>query len=138
MALSKEAVALLKNNADEVKEIVREYHSSPKTLDLFIQSHTTPPVRFKDFHGNEVRDGERYWFVNKSMQIGVNKADGYNGGNGYLTYFSTEQAAKDWIELNKPCNLSVNEIVNFIAPDGILKRDYVNELLEIIRKKEAK
>lgn len=140
MSLSKEAVALLKNNAELITEIKLAYDCEIKTWKQFIESHTSQPVRFKDFHGNEVRDGEKYWCVRQGYTIFRAQCDYTSGLNSIeLTYFSTEQAAKDWIELNQPCELSVNEIVEWWfnkSEENNTMRDAQNDLLKLIKAKK--
>lgn len=142
MSLSKEAVALLKNNAEEVKEILYSYAdcgvftiTAAEKVNNFLKLHTTEPVRFKDFHGNEVAKGSYYWFVMEDYALYKAICDDNSGQDSLCTYFSTEQAAKDWIELNKPC-LSVQDVLKWKWLDiDSVKVIYKSELLEIIRKK---
>ena len=135
MSLSDKAVALLKNNA-EIREILSLLLNEP-IIDDFIKIHTSPPVRFKDFHGNEVRIEQRYWFVDRYLNITSSICHETSGMEPSHTYFSTEQAAKDWIELNKPC-LSVQDVVDWATTTQAYSSGFSKELLELIRKKEAK
>ena len=142
--MTDKAKELLKTNAQGLKDLLNDsafrnmVSTEPWSFDSFIKLHTTPPVRFKDFHGNEVRDGEWYWVVEK---INFNPYKGVCYSSSETTegmyYFSTEQAAKDWIELNKPC-LSVHEVLEWLMDENEnpkRREIFTKELLEIIRKK---
>jgi len=143
--LSKEAVALLKNNA-EVREIL-SLLLSEVVVDDFIKLHTTQPVRFKDFHGNEVMYGDIYYTAHRTKFTFCGWECTYNTEQPceLFHYFKFEPDAKDWIELNKPCGLSVNEIVEWAgtyyneSPDKKrFEEEWTKNILELIRKKEAK
>lgn len=139
--LSEKAVNLLRTNAEEFKEIMKEYWHGMGYYDVdsFIKLHTSPPVRFKDFHGNEVAKGSIYWFVMEDYTLYKAMCDNKSGIDPLCKYFSTEKAAKDWIELNKPCELSVNDIVEWWfnkSEENNTMREAKNDLLELIKAKK--
>ena len=137
--MTDKAKELLRTNSEDVREIVHTFHRYEFTFDSFVKEHTTTTVRFKDFHGNEVRDGEMYWFVMGDFTLVHSTiCDFTSGKDSDCTYFKFQQAAKDWIELNKPCVLSVNEIIQALNVNNDWIKIHTAQLLEIIRKKEAK
>jgi len=147
MALSEKAVALLKENAEVVKEITLAYHGNVYGWKKFVEANTTSPVRFKDYHGNDVRDGEEYWFVTRNFELFyIDSCDEFSGKDNHDKYFSTESSALEYIKLNKPCELSVNEIVDFTiefiepigAPIEQIKVQVKTELLQLIANKKSK
>jgi hypothetical protein len=70
---------------------------------------------FRTHDGVDIFEGDEYWFINggNNYDIYIRFAKSGHGNGGAWQYFSTEQAAKEYILMNKPC-LSVSEILSYI------------------------
>lgn len=88
---------------------------------------------FKTEDGVDVFEGDEYFFIYPQYTLGkVNKADGLM--NGALASLSTEQAAKDWILMNKPC-LSVNDVMSFTLSESVHIKRLQEELTNLAKSK---
>jgi hypothetical protein len=92
---------------------------------------------FRTHDGVDIYEWGDYWFINadKNWSIMKRLAKPGHGHGANWQYFSTEQAAKEYILMNKPC-LSVNDIANCYYSESDRKKQvlahadhfYLNDL----------
>lgn len=100
----------------------------------FIKRNTLKPL-FTTEDGKQIFEGDRFYTVKKEKYyLDVwNCVASEKGNVSDLVYFSTEQAAKDYIVMNKPC-LSVNDICERFSC-GTMFSGSVHELNELAKQK---
>jgi len=98
-----------------------------------------PPERSKLFtteDGVDVYENDRVWFVNYLFKIDfydfVDNKTGHRELElkhfpGIYKYFSTEEKAKEYVNMNKPC-LSVNDVVHNVFNIEYEQREQLKEL----------
>jgi hypothetical protein len=76
--------------------------------------HAKQPL-FKTEDGVDIFKGQKVWYTNSTASnIWDSRADEkYHNGKGCLKYFSTKEAAEEYIILNKTC-LSINDIKTYL------------------------
>lgn len=88
---------------------------------------------FETEDGNHISIGDDYWYVTRIYSIYPDKCNSMTGakiianGRAGDKYFSSEEAAKEWVLFNKPL-LSLNEIKNIgqIDPENIYFKRFIN------------
>jgi hypothetical protein len=59
--------------------------------------------------GKEIFEGDEYWFTHDDYRVSATKAGSEVRKNAIQKTFSTEEAAKEYVVMNKPC-LSVDDV----------------------------
>jgi hypothetical protein len=90
------------------------------------------PVLFTTHDGADVREGDRVWYFNQGYKLWDSKADPkFHNDEQRFHYFSTKEAAEEYILMNKPLNLSIREICNFQGSmDSVFLEDYLKKLVK--------
>lgn len=138
---------------DEFKSVSSKKWVFPSWIKEHLQSKQSPPlseikegedkpVLFTTEDGVDIKIGDDYWvwdFGELNNIHRVNKASRTHTGSGiYRKYFSTKEAAEQYIIDNKPC-LSLNDVMKFVEPachpseenfDEIGLRDFVTKKLK--------
>lgn len=88
--------------------------------------------------GKEIFEGDKYWWVDTEFVVDTidNACETSGaGGNGRNTYFSTEQRAKEYQLMNKPIDISYQELMNRLHAYFINPKMASENLRELAKKK---
>lgn len=106
-------------------------------MEQFKASKQSKPILTTEDGVDKYEGGAMYWVGRKTLNMGhvgyifndsIKKSHLYN-----YVYFSSEEAAKDFILMNKPC-LSVNDVLS-CTKDYYTSPQYINDLKQIAKSK---
>ena len=90
------------------------------------------PVLFKSFDGVDIYESDGIFIVNKFFSLGFSKGVSYNNHKDNK-FFSTQEAAQEYILMNKPC-LSINDVTKNL--EAFKNNKFIlNELKELVKSK---
>lgn len=114
---------LVREFATKVTEsFLNKYKPLPNLEDFKLEKIKQPLFTTTD--GKDIYDNDLYWTVDSLFTIWYSGAASEifdSGKNKSCKYFSTEEAAKEYIVMNKLC-LSVNDFVSLWNTPNILKK----------------
>lgn len=121
--------------ADKARNNYKGQSEFPKALEDFKKSKTKPLFTTED--GVKIHSWhEVVWFVNSAWYIGSEQASNYNTDKlSHFKYFSTEEKARDYVLMNKPC-LSAHDIIKYFNSWAYKPNSYVeNKIKELAKQK---
>lgn len=114
-------------NSEISKKYSQQYTNSLKNV-----KKAKSPL-FKTEDGVDIYNSTQVYFIRKTWIISSFNADydciGVSKNLGFDKYFSTKEAAEEYIILNKPC-LSINDITNIISWLGTAPQNRLKELVK--------